>query len=172
MQVLGRGPPKACNRASAAAPDGVRVEDETCLEIRPVATPSPTPPKPATPVSDGLTLWVGGSSNPIRAGKELTYEIRVTNKATTAQQQISVTAILPDGMAPSPLGTKGPSDWKPDHQTVRFDPVAELRPSESLTYRVRVRRAAARHEKLPRRVATAAAPEPAVEVANTEVLEQ
>ena len=135
---------KACNRASAALPDGTHAEDEACLEIRPpAAPPGPTPPKPVTPASEGLRLSVEGLSNPVRAGKELTYEIVVDNKGTASCRQVTVTATVPDGMVPDPLGTVGPAGpaaVKIDRQTVRFDPVPEVHPNESLTYRVRVRR--------------------------------
>ena len=167
---------KACNRASAALPDGTHVEDEACLEIQPpAAPPGPTPSKPATPAREGLRLSVEGLSNPVRAGKELTYEIVVENKGTASCRQVSVTAIVPDGMVPAPLGTVGPAgppSVKPDRQVVRFDPVAEVHPNESLTYRVRVQAQQVGKKSFRVELRTAASPEPLVQEASTEVLAQ
>ena len=90
---------------------------------------SPTPPKPATPASEGLRLSVEGLSNPVRIGKGLTYEIVVENKGTASCRQVSVTATVPDGMVPATLGTNGPGGAaavKVDRQMVRFDPVPEV----------------------------------------------
>ena len=71
----------------------------------------------------------------MRPGGQLTYEIRVTNKDTIPYHQIVVTATLPDGMTPVALGTAGA---KIDGQVITFDPVAELAPGKTLTYRARV----------------------------------
>ncbi|MEN6407518.1 MAG: hypothetical protein ABFC77_13735 [Thermoguttaceae bacterium] len=146
---------RACSRIRATAPGGVPVEDEACLEIRdagprpstsPPFGPPPTSPsektdKRAEPEStDGLTLTVTGLRPLVTAGKELTYEIRVTNKAASPLRQVSVTAIVPEGMTLSPLGTTGPGQTKfnVDGATVRFDPVSTMSPGESLTFLVRV----------------------------------
>ncbi len=131
---------KTCNRARATTPDGASVEAEACLEIgaggngpgSPPAKPTPTPA-----AGEGLSMSVVGLSNPVTAGKELTYEIKVTNKGPTPVEQVGVTAIVPESMLFSPLGT-APRTFAPDGKAIHFDKVAELPPGESLTYRVRV----------------------------------
>ena len=167
---------KACNRASAALPDGTRVADEACLEIRPAAAPpSPTPPKPATPASEGLRLSVEGLSNPVRIGKGLTYEIVVENKGTASCRQVSVTATVPDGMVPATLGTNGPGGAAAvtvDRQMVRFDPVPEVLPGKSLTFYVRVSALEAGKKSFRVELRTATAPESSVQEASTEVIAQ
>lgn len=135
----------ACNRVIVTTAEGGKAESEACLEIRaapppvtPPVTPPPVTPPPAKP--SGLTLSVVGLSNPVAVGKELTYEIRVKNEGTEPHKQISVTATVPEGMLPDPLGTVGPEATKYaiEQQAVRFEPVAELRPGGLLVYRVRV----------------------------------
>jgi uncharacterized repeat protein (TIGR01451 family) len=145
---------KTCNRVTVTTPDGAKMEDEACLEIQastpPPVTPPPTttppettrPQTPATtPAADGLTMSVVGLRNPVVAGKELTYEIQVSNTGSTSHRQVSVTATLPpEGMLFIPLGTVGPGPTKfnIEGKTIRFDPVLEVKPNESLIYRVRV----------------------------------
>jgi uncharacterized repeat protein (TIGR01451 family) len=150
---------RACNRVSVTAAEGGKVEDEACLEIRAAAPPPVTPPvtKPG-----GLTLSVVGLSNPVAAGKELTYEIRVKNEGTDSYKQVSVTATVPEGMLPDPLGSLGPDAMKPaiEHQVIRFEPVAELKPGGLLVYRVRVQAKKAGQFQLHVEVATPAIPKP------------
>jgi hypothetical protein len=71
----------------------------------------------------------------------LTYEIGVVNNTSAVQRQVTVTAIIPNGMIPAPLGTTGPglTQFVIDRQTVSFNPVMTVQPGETLTYRVRVR---------------------------------
>ena len=84
-----------------------------------------------------MNLSVVGLSNPVRAGKELTYEIKVTNTSASSYREVGVTAIVPEGMVFSPLGT-APATFNVKGQTVRFNEASELRPGGSLVYRVRV----------------------------------
>lgn len=130
---------RACNRVSVVLPDGGRVEDETCLEILPAKETPPTTPEITPPAGGELQLSAVGLRNPVAAGNELTYEIRATNNGSISYRQISVTAIVPEGMAPNPLGTAPPAKFTIDGQVVRFNPIDELQPGQSQTYRVRVR---------------------------------
>jgi uncharacterized repeat protein (TIGR01451 family) len=71
------------------------------------------------------------------AGKNLTYVITVTNNGPTSHQQVVVTATAPEGMTPDSLRTEGPPGTKfsRDGQIIRFDPVAEILPGKSVSYR-------------------------------------
>ena len=77
-----------------------------------------------------------GLTSPVQPGKELTYEIRVTNKSTTATyRQIRIAAALPQGMTPI---AEGSTAKKIEGQLISVDDAPELAPGKSLTYRVRV----------------------------------
>jgi uncharacterized repeat protein (TIGR01451 family) len=115
---------KACNRAEVTTQEGVRAEDDACLEVR--AAPG------------GLTISAAALRNPVAMGKGLTYEIRVSNQGQTPQGGVTVVATVPMGMTPDPIGTSGPGKPAIQGQTIRFEPVAELPAGETLTYRVRV----------------------------------
>jgi uncharacterized repeat protein (TIGR01451 family) len=167
---------RTCNRVTVVLPDGNRIEDEACLEILPAARPTPpeAPPGllPAPATGSDLRLSVVGLHNPVKAGKELTYEIRAVNKGPVACQQVRVTATLPDGMSPVALGTVGPSGAKPhlEDQTVRFDPI-DIAAGATVSYDVRV---LAKQPGQRRFIAELSAPaliEPQRQETSTEVIE-
>ncbi len=121
---------RAYNRAVVVTLDGAQQEDAAAVEIRAAR---------AVPGPGGLTMTVSDLNDPVAAGTELTYEILVTNRDPTPHRQLTVVATVPAGMLPVQLGTSGPGRWKIDGQQVRFDAVPQIRPGETLTYRLRVR---------------------------------
>ena len=151
---------RACNRVSVVLPDGSRVEDETCLEI--VSAEEP-------PAADGLIFTAVGLRNPVAEGNELTYEIRVTNIGSVTYRRISVTATVPEGMTPNPLGTAPPDKFKIDGQEVQFDPIDELQPGGSMTYRVRVRTLRTGRYRFRAELTAPSLPRPFTKEADTEV---
>lgn len=116
---------RATNRATLITQDGTRAEDQAALEIYATA--------------GGLTITMADLRDPVAVGKGVTYEIRISNQGQTPQQDIALVATVPVGMIPARIGTSGPGQPTIEGQIVRFQPVAEeLRPGETLTYRVRV----------------------------------
>ena len=131
---------KAREHVSVVLPDGSREEDEAGVEITPAKeTAPPSTTEKAPPPNKDLMLTAVGLRNPVSAGNELTYEIRVTNIGSIPYRQIAVTATLPEGMAANPIGTSPPDKFEIKGQTVRFNPIDVLQPGGSVTYRVRVR---------------------------------
>jgi uncharacterized repeat protein (TIGR01451 family) len=168
---------KTCNRVKATAPDGASVEAEACLEIGaggsvlpglPVTKPAPTPP-PTPAAGPDLSLSVVGLRNPVTAGKELTYEIKVTNKGSTPCQQVAVTAVVPENMSFSPLGT-APTKFTVDGKTIRFEKTPGLPPGESLIYRVRVQTKQPGQWHFRAEVTADKLAKPVMQEANTEVI--
>ncbi|MBN2473467.1 MAG: DUF11 domain-containing protein [Pirellulales bacterium] len=119
---------KACNRVVATAGETARDEAEACLQIE--------------AVKSALKITAAALREPVAVGRNVTYEILVTNGGTVAETQVAVVATVPLGMTPAALGTTGPAQApKPtiQGQTVQFDPVAEIPPGKTLVYRVVVR---------------------------------
>lgn len=119
---------QACNRVVVTTREGARDEAEACLDI--IASQS------------NLDLTVSELQDPVRVGKTVTYEIRVTNRGDTADRKLTLTALLPQGMAFVPLGSTGPDGSRPfvpQGQTVEFEPVAQINAAETLTYRMVLR---------------------------------
>jgi uncharacterized repeat protein (TIGR01451 family) len=132
--------------------------------------PGGTTPQTTQP-ANALTMTVANLRNPVAAGKELTYEIRVVNNSNAVDRQVAVTAMIPDGMIPVPLGTTGPGQTKfvPDGRTIRFNPVMELQPGETLTYRVRVRSKSAGQFRFRAELTSQNITQPIQQEASTEV---
>jgi len=116
---------RTCNRVSVTTQQGARADAEACLEI--------------VAAQDGLTISASALRQPVAAGKQLTYEILVSNQGLVPQQRIVVVATVPQGLTPAALGTTGPPGspkFTIDGQNVKFEPLAEIAPGQSVPYRV------------------------------------
>ncbi len=166
---------KACNRVSVTALSGGKVEDQACLEIRatdkgPVAPPAEKAGS-STARTDGLTMSVSGLGNPVAVNKDLTYVVQVTNNGTASYQRVTLTATVPEGVTPNPIGTSGPGPTKfaIEGKTIQFDPVFEIKPGESLMYRIRVRTKKAGQYRFAAELTAPTLSKPVVQEANTVV---
>jgi hypothetical protein len=90
-------------------------------------------------VLSGLTIDVIDLADPIPKGTELTIKIIVSNAGTLSERNVSVVATVPSGMIPVETDPSEPGRRTIDGQTVRFDPIAEIRPGERREYRMTVR---------------------------------
>jgi uncharacterized repeat protein (TIGR01451 family) len=126
---------KACARVEAIAAEGARDMGEACVEIR--------------RGESQLTMTVSDLSDPATVGKDVPYEIIVTNSGTAPAHKVALLVIVPPEMSIIPLGTMGDrTTWGVDGQNVRFKPVAEIQPDEKIKFRVRVRAQKAGEMKL------------------------
>jgi uncharacterized repeat protein (TIGR01451 family) len=119
---------RVCGVVTVASKEGATDEAEACLQVD----------SPRTE----LTVAVFDLKDPVNVGKELTYEVRVTNRGSAVEKQLQVSVSMPAGMTLIPLGTSGPGNIRATEvtgQTFRFDPVAEILAGETLTFRVRLR---------------------------------
>jgi uncharacterized repeat protein (TIGR01451 family) len=172
---------KACNRVSVTAQDGIKSEDEACIEILAANSapsfnnppPSTTPETPAaSPSANDLALAAVCLFSPVTVGKDVTYEIRVTNSGKSPYQQILVTATVPEEMTINPIGTTGPgpTQFTIEGRTIRFDPVFEIKPGETTAYRVRVRAKQPGVIHFHAELKALTLPQPIVQEVKTEVL--
>jgi hypothetical protein len=86
-----------------------------------------------------LSMTVVDTRDPVAVGNETTYEVRVTNDAQAADGQVVLVVEIPAEMTPMAVGTSGPARYAIQGQTVRFEPVAEVRTGETLTFRIRAK---------------------------------
>ena len=90
---------------------------------------------PATPGRLSVSI---DNLNTITAGKIQQFLVQVTNESNSADSDIVVTARLPVGST-ADAGTSGPNAGVTAEKlpgAVRFSPVAELRPNDTIDYRV------------------------------------
>ena len=109
----------------------------------------------------------------VATGKELTFLILVVNNTGSVDRDVTLTALVPDGMIPVALGTKGPglTQFDIDRQTVAFNPVMSVEPGETLTYQVRVRAKSAGQPIFRAKLTSQNDPQPIIQEAKTEVFE-
>jgi len=122
----------------------------------------------AAATGEGLTMSVVGPRIRVVTGEELTYEIKVTNNGSTRSQQLGITATVSESMLFRPLGT-APAKFAVDGKAIRFEKVSELRPGDSLIYRVRVQTRQPGRWHFRAELTTAALARPIVQEASTEV---
>jgi len=147
---------RVCSRVTVVANEGARDSSEVYLSIRGAAGPAPPtapgaePPPglrvepPAAPGVEtpaaGLKMSILALRNPVAVGTPNTYEIQVRNESPTlSAYDVTLVVSVPEEMSPRRVGTTGPARCTIDGQTIRFEPVAQLRPGETpLSYRIHV----------------------------------
>jgi uncharacterized repeat protein (TIGR01451 family) len=128
---------RACNRVTVSADDVDKQAAEACVtvvEAAPAANGRPAD-QAAAPQ---LSLSVADEVDPVKVGGETNYQIVLTNKGTGSAKDVVVSTNIPPEMDPvSATGRVNNAQILLD--AVHFQPVAELRAGETLTFEVRVR---------------------------------
>jgi uncharacterized repeat protein (TIGR01451 family) len=95
-------------------------------------------------VSDapGATMLIVDTNDPVAVGDELGYNIQVTNQNGTADlHNLRIIGLIPGEMVY--VSAYGPTPFTVVGQEVRFGPVAELKPGETIEFHIRVKAIAA-----------------------------
>jgi uncharacterized repeat protein (TIGR01451 family) len=111
---------KAVNTAVATTPGGLRLEASAPIEIQGI----PAYKFQVNPVGEAF----------VEVGKNIKYEILVTNTGSLAANRVEIKAILPPEL--TLVTANGPSQNTIKDQTVTFAPVDSLQPKQTLTYTV------------------------------------
>lgn len=113
---------QVCNRVTVTTQEGVRQDAQACLEI--------TGQRPA------LTVSIFEPRDPVGMGEEIAYDIRVTNNTPVPDREVVVMATIPNETTPA-AGSTGPTQFALNGRVLRFAPLAEIRPGETVTYQIR-----------------------------------
>jgi uncharacterized repeat protein (TIGR01451 family) len=155
---------KLCNIIELTGDGGLNTSAEACVQSEAVQltptpvtpapitpapvvptpiTPAPVKPNPITPAPKptvaNLKLLIASRANPIKAGAETSYQIVVTNQGADPEPRVALSVTIPSVMQFVGAQDQNPSAATIDGQTVRFDPIKQLRPRESLVFEIRVR---------------------------------
>jgi uncharacterized repeat protein (TIGR01451 family) len=84
-----------------------------------------------------LTLEMMAHDNPLAAGAETTYEVRIYNAGPAPAGEVRLRLILPDNLLA--VQASAPTRWQIQGQQVLFDPVEQMRGRVAAVYRLRVR---------------------------------
>lgn len=81
-----------------------------------------------------LQIMVVDAKDPLEKGSEAQYSIRVWNEGDAVDNQVQVTAELPDGL--EFVSADGPTKNSQDGSTVKFDPIKSMKPGDKVDYKV------------------------------------
>ncbi|MDA7978106.1 MAG: hypothetical protein MPJ50_04970 [Pirellulales bacterium] len=117
-----------CGRVTVESEDGTKDNDELCLNVRPDKLP--------------MTVTIVETRDPVVVGTDVTYEVSIKNESSVTETQIQLDFDLATGMTLNEIATRSPRGTR-DHQldgdVIRFNPMPELRPQETLRYTIRAR---------------------------------
>lgn len=141
---------QACNRVTVTADPGLTLPDAACLTILPAAGTekstepsanaserSASKPELASDSIRKLSLQVNDQEDPLRVDADTAYQIVLKNESDTAQRNVTVSVTIPVEL--TLLGSTGPVRAAMEPRGIRYQPIAELRQGESVTFDVRVK---------------------------------
>jgi uncharacterized repeat protein (TIGR01451 family) len=104
-----------------------------------------------------LAMEIRDLDDPVEVGGETAYEIVVKNDGSASARSVSLVCEIPAGM--DVINAQGPVDSIKNRELVTFNPVLELAPGNSVTYRVHIRGNVAGHQRLRARLSSEGNPE-------------
>jgi len=117
---------RACNRVRVSAEGtNTSASDEYCFAI--LASERPV-----------VSVTLSDLRDPVQVGGPLVYAARVTNSGPGEVSRLQLVGIAPAGTRPLQNGTRGPTRFAIQGQTIRFQPIDRLAPGASITYEMRL----------------------------------
>jgi uncharacterized repeat protein (TIGR01451 family) len=105
-----------------------------------------------------LAMTIHDIEDPVEVASETEYEIRVTNDGSAPAANVNVSCELPAGM--SLLSAEAPVTFAAERDLVVFQPLAQLKPGETVTIRLHVKASAAGNLRLRARLSSESIEEP------------
>lgn len=110
--------------------------------------------------ASSLALDIQDLEDPIEVGSQTAYEIRVTNEGSAPAKNVAVSCELPAEM--SLVDIESPVQFAAERGTVVFQPIAQIKPGETVTIRVDVKCAAAGNHRFRASLSSESIDEPLV----------
>jgi len=85
---------------------------------------------------EAINFHLSDVNDPIEAGGQNTYEVRVTNQGTKAASNVRVVAVLPSEL--KAVAAEGPVRYKIEGQRVVFEPLKQLAPKADTSFMIKV----------------------------------
>ncbi len=83
-----------------------------------------------------INFQLSDASDPIEAGGQTTYEVRVSNTGSKSASNVRLVALVPREM--KPLSAEGPARYKIEGQRVVFDALKQLAPKTDASFKFKV----------------------------------
>ena len=126
--------PKVCMSTQVTS-GHAQANAESCLTIEPAASTAP-PGSTGVLRPPELVVTVTDLKDPAVQGDTVPYVITVQNQGQQPDFQVAVTVALSSHLMDAKIGTSGPARYEAQGQQLRFRPVEQIRPGETLTYRI------------------------------------
>jgi len=84
-----------------------------------------------------INFQLADLNDPVEAGGQTSYEIRVTNQGSKAASNVRIVALAPAEM--KLVAAEGPVRYKIEGQRIVFDPLKQLGPKSDVTFTVKVK---------------------------------
>lgn len=110
--------------------------------------------------ASSLALDIQDLEDPVEIGIETAYEIRVTNEGSAPAKNVEVSCELPAGLTLVNVESQIP--FATEQNQIAFQPIAQLRPGETVTIRVHVQAAAEGNHRFRTRLSSESIDEPIV----------
>jgi uncharacterized repeat protein (TIGR01451 family) len=81
-----------------------------------------------------INFQLSDASDPIEAGGQTTYEVRVTNQGSKAAANVRLVALLPNEM--KAISAEGPVRYRIEGQQVVFEPLKQLAPKADTSFKI------------------------------------
>jgi uncharacterized repeat protein (TIGR01451 family) len=107
-----------------------------------------------------LALDIQDLEDPIEVGSQTAYEIRVTNEGSAPAKNVAVSCELPAEM--SLVDVESPVQFATERGTIDFQPIAQIKPGETITIRVDVKSSAAGNHRFRASLSSESIDEPLV----------
>ena len=141
---------RVCNSATVQCDQRPPLADEMCLQILPTEQPTTakqTPTRPSAPNHEAnlagtqssqphIELAINTFRDNAQVGKQLRYQIEVTNASDKPDRNVQLIIQFPEGVRPARFGTVAPAQYHTSPGKLIFAPIKELRAGEKLTYDV------------------------------------
>ncbi len=151
---------EVCSTVSVSADTGtiaITQADKACTEIRP-RLPDVIPPATQAPGGDvlpdvapsaggaaaspietgGLRMELIAFSNPVRAGARTTFQIVISNRGATFEQQVQLRVLFPPELTPDVTAIRNDANvqarFNNSNGELLFEPIKEMRPTERLEF--------------------------------------
>jgi uncharacterized repeat protein (TIGR01451 family) len=125
----------ACSRVIVTADGDVRVAENKCVEILPLATPPPNAPGAVTPPpalsAANLKLSLRSTANPARVGVAMTLFVFVENAGQQLERGVSLRVLVPQETTPDATLIRPSGTFQiVGQREIRFDDLGELQPGQ------------------------------------------
>lgn len=152
LEVQAVNPGEHEHKATAVGARGLRAESKLMTRVEGLAA---------------LLVEMVDTEDPIEAGGDTAYEVRITNTGSKTEENIKLMATIPEKMQFK--NAQGPARYQEQGKTIVFDPIPALAPRADAIIRINVKAVEAGTERFKIQVTSANLTDPVVKMEATRI---